>query len=44
MHTKNGIHLMKMKEELLSPLKCDIVPGTGNTLMNKRAQSLFSGT
>ena len=28
MHTLNGIHLMKMKEELLSPLKCDDVPGT----------------
>ena len=28
MHTPNGIHLMKMKEELLSPLKCDDVPGT----------------
>lgn len=27
MHTPNGIHLMKMKEELLSPLKCDDVPG-----------------
>ena len=27
MHTPNGIHLMKMKKELLSPLKCDAVPG-----------------
>ena len=26
-NTPNGIHLMKMKKELLSPLKCDAVPG-----------------
>ena len=43
MLAKYDSHLMKMKEALLSPLKCGIVPGAGDARMNNRVQSLLSG-